>query len=225
MITFSRYIDILFPRLCFGCNTCGSYVCSECVSTLLHQTRSSYVTNWPLRNVDMLVSATEYKGMFKRLITVAKYGSYKGVLIDLTNKLMTDEFINTILLKLRAGGSCMICPVPMHYRKKRHRGFNQSECIAKILSTNIGLPIMANYLLKSTETPPQASLSRHQRQENVKGAFILNDAHQLPESVIVVDDVWTTGSTIGEIAHVLRENGVKHVIACTLARKWYNSPT
>lgn len=173
----------------------------------------------------MLVSATEYKGIFKKLITVAKYGPYKQVLMDVTERLISDECVNALPLTLRLHGECSIYPVPMHPHKKKYRGFNQAEKIADVLSRKTGLPIMRNQLLKTIDTSPQASLSRLQRQENVKGVFMLKDARCLPKKVIIVDDVWTTGSTIGEIAHVLKENGVEYVVACTLARRWYNGST
>ena len=115
-------------------------------------------------HVNMLVSATEYKGIFKKLITVAKYGPYKQVLMDVTERLISDECVNALPLTLRLHGECSIYPVPMHPHKKKYRGFNQAEKIADVLSRKTGLPIMRNQLLKTIDTSPQASLSRLQRQ-------------------------------------------------------------
>lgn len=197
-------------------------MCSQCIA---QECRLSCETFKKKSPVDMLLSTAEYKGVFKRLLTVAKYGSYKQVLIDVTEKLISDECVNEIPLKLRLQGDCCIYPVPMHWRKKSYRGFNQSENIATILSKKTGIPVLSNTLYKVLETPSQASLARRQRQENVKGVFVVRDTSHLPRTVIVVDDVWTTGSTIGEIAHVLKQNGVEYVIAYTLARRWYNRST
>lgn len=222
MLLVQKCIDLLFPRLCFGCRKIGTYACSEC---LMRDCRPSCEIFPKSSDVDILVSATEYKGMFKKLITVAKYGSYKQVLIDMSERLISENVVDRVPLEVRVRGKCAIYPVPMHSHKKRQRGFNQTESIAHILSTKTGIPVMTNRLFKAIETPPQASLSRKDRQENVKGSFVLRDAAQLPKTVIIVDDVWTTGATIREIATLLKRNGVEKVIACTLARRWYNTDT
>jgi ComF family protein len=222
MLLVQKCIDLLFPRLCFGCGKIGSYACLQC---LARECRPSSETFPKSKDVDMLVCATEYKGLFKKLITVAKYGAYKQVLIDVSEILVSENVVNNVPLEVRIRGQCAIYPVPMHSNKKKQRGFNQTESIASILSKKTGLPVITNRLFKTMETVPQASLSRKDRQQNVKGAFMLRDAAQLPKTVIVVDDVWTTGATIREIATLFKRNGVEKVIACTLARRWYNTDT
>ena len=111
----------------------------------------------------------------------------------------------------------MVVPVPLHRRREYERGFNQAEDLA----VHLGLPV-ARLLERMRNTKSQIELPKHQRQQNVKSAFVLaSDARCLmPEACIavLVDDVSTTGSTLDACARVLRAAGVKEVRAITAAR-------
>jgi ComF family protein len=109
-----------------------------------------------------------------------------------------------------------IIPVPLHARRKRERGFNQSEIIAEIISEKLGLTINQN-LRRVIYTAQQAKLSGDERRKNLQGAFVWSGG-QAPEKVLLVDDVFTTGATMQECAKVLKNCGVKTVSCLVLAR-------
>ena len=110
----------------------------------------------------------------------------------------------------------LVAPVPLHARKLRQRGFNQSELIArsalKLKSAGGRFHLSANLLERCRETTSQIGLSRHQRRENIRGAFRVTKPDELNgREVLVVDDVFTTGTTVSECARILRRAGASKV--------------
>jgi len=109
----------------------------------------------------------------------------------------------------------VVVPVPLHRKRERRRGFNQASLIAKPLTT-LNRTIDTATLRRRKDTPSQTGLSRSQRALNLAGAFEVRGP--VPECVIVVDDVFTTGSTLHEIAKTLKRHGAKRVEVLTVAR-------
>lgn len=113
----------------------------------------------------------------------------------------------------------LIVPVPLHPRKARERGFNQSGVLAHGLSRRTGIKLLRNGLVRTRYTRTQTRLSRKDRQENVKGAFRISERAEINgKSVLLVDDVYTTGATVNECAEVLIGAGALMVDVLTLAR-------
>jgi ComF family protein len=103
-------------------------------------------------------------------------------------------------------------PVPLHHSRERIRGFNQAELIA----ANLGRPIATRLLRRRKNTPSQTGLTRNERKRNLAGAFEVTG--KVSGTVIVVDDVYTTGSTMNEIARTLKHRGADRVEVLTVAR-------
>lgn len=103
-------------------------------------------------------------------------------------------------------------PVPIHQHKRNHRGYNQAELIARVLSDNLGIPIFSKSLIRNKETRPQKDLTHSERMKNVGKAFAcdVSELYGL-EKVALVDDIYTTGSTIESCAKVLLNVGIKEV--------------
>jgi ComF family protein len=109
----------------------------------------------------------------------------------------------------------VVIPVPLHRKRERRRGFNQACLIAESL-TRLNRTIDTTTLRRRKNTPSQTGLSRSQRTLNLAGAFEVRG--RVPECVIVVDDVYTTGSTLHEVAKTLKRHGAKRVEVLTVAR-------
>jgi ComF family protein len=115
-----------------------------------------------------------------------------------------------------------LVPVPLHRKRLQHRHFNQAEEICRVLALRTGLPqIKALKRIRATEH--QTRLSRTQRMENLRGAFAMTRAGRRqigksPAGVVLVDDVFTTGSTVGECAKILRRAGFQRVAVITVMR-------
>ncbi len=112
--------------------------------------------------------------------------------------------------------SCLI-PVPVSAAKLKKRGYDQAEVLASAISENTGIPVLKNYVIRCRDTLPMKELSRNERMKNLRGAFKIT-AHDVKcRSVMIVDDIYTTGSTMDALAAVLKEEGVEVVYFVTLA--------
>jgi ComF family protein len=112
----------------------------------------------------------------------------------------------------------VIVPMPLHWRKRLERGFNQSELLAKFLSERTGIPVAVG-LRRRKSTAPQAGLTRAQRRTNVAGAFEVDQRDRIDgRHVLLIDDVLTTGATASACAAVLKRAGARRVTVLTLAR-------
>jgi ComF family protein len=110
-----------------------------------------------------------------------------------------------------------LLPVPLHSKRLAERGFNQALEIARIVSKTLSIPVLVNAVQRSRATPPQVSLDAKARRGNVRGAFRLQQSLQA-KHVAIMDDVITTGSTVAEVAQVLKMSGVEEVEIWALAR-------
>ena len=110
----------------------------------------------------------------------------------------------------------LIMPIPLHKRRRRWRGFNQSELLAKIIGKNFDLEFSED-LKRIKYTTPQAKLDRKQRKTNIKNCFVWTGKNLKNKNIILVDDVTTTGSTLNECARVLRANGAREIWGLVIA--------
>jgi len=183
--------------------------------------------------------ATEPRcGLCRRLeppyVKATAYGSYESGLRELIHLLkyhqvrpaagilgrMLAEAVED-LQPLFESREILVVPVPLHSRKLRQRGFNQSELIARsaLKKQSAGLVLNAGVLRRCRETQSQIGLSRHQRRENIRGAFAVVKPDEVSgREILVVDDVFTTGTTVSECARILRRAGASKVYVATVAR-------
>lgn len=111
----------------------------------------------------------------------------------------------------------LIIPVPLHWRRQMQRGFNQSLEISRYVSKALGIPVDAGVVVRNKTTPMQSGLTGKKRLSNVRHAFGVKRAH-LPEHVVIVDDIITTGATVNAMAGVLRGVGVEQIEVWCVAR-------
>jgi ComF family protein len=119
-------------------------------------------------------------------------------------------------------GAWPLVPVPLHRKRLQHRHFNQAGEIARALAAQTGLPVL-KALCRTRLTDTQTRLSRKQRMENLRGAFAISRCgrhwiESSPDGAVLVDDVFTTGSTVQECAHTLRRAGLRKVVVVTVMR-------
>lgn len=112
-----------------------------------------------------------------------------------------------------------VIAVPLHTRRLRQRGFNQAALLAKSLSRRVDLPVRFDVLVRSQWTDPQTRLTRKERLHNVKGAFeVVKPAEVKGRRILLLDDVYTTGSTLRECAKTLEKAGAAEVCGITVTR-------
>jgi ComF family protein len=164
------------------------------------------------------VSFGEYEDGLRGLIHLLKYESITPVAGPLGS--MLAEAIRELLAG-RGPLRPLLVPVPLHKSRRRARGFNQAELIAHAAAKCVAprLEVASGILLRQRDTISQVGLSREERLHNVHGAFRVSDPGRVKgRTLIVVDDVMTTGTTLSECAQVLKRAGAERVWAVTVAR-------
>lgn len=163
----------------------------------------------------------------RRCRRVSAAGLYRGLLHDLIVRLkyrkeerlagfLGDRMAERIL---EGGPYDLILPIPLHIKRLRERGFNQSLLLARQVGRRTGVPVDPFLLEKGRPTPPQAELKVDERRKNLKGAFELRDPEKVKnKKILIVDDVYTTGATVETAARLLLKAGAEEVEALVLAR-------
>lgn len=157
-----------------------------------------------------------YDGTLRDLIHLLKYKQIKPV-VPLLGRLLTEALAGVQLPE-----PLVVVPVPLFRRKLRERGFNQAEEIARAFVHRrvlASIQLDTASLVRVRETTSQTGLTRHQRRTNVRGAFAVVKPERIKgRSVLVIDDVMTTGTTASECTRVLLRAGAKQVFVATVAR-------
>jgi ComF family protein len=157
-----------------------------------------------------------YDGVLRELIHLFKYQSIKPA-----GKLL-GSLLNQTVERMSLPDRLVMVPVPLWPGKRNTRGFNQAEAIARVFlssSASMNIQLDTSILVRTRETASQTGLTRHQRRANVRGAFAVARPERVKDlSILIVDDVMTTGTTAGECARVLRRAGAKEVFVVTVAR-------
>ncbi len=207
-------LDCLFPFFCLGCDNEGTILCNKCQATLPVLGIFVSLENASVLDDHIAVGIFEENNLLGKLIYAYKYNFVTDVL-KVFEKMIQDFLQHN---KKFFDSVDIVIPVPLHRRRYAERGFNQAEEIAKVLSRELNIE-MQNVLIRKNATKQQAKLHKKEREQNVSGAFELQQGIDVQNKhILLVDDVFTTGSTLSECARVIKEHGATEVRAFTLAR-------
>lgn len=227
----STVLNVLYPPRCPVCETIllpgEDLVCRRCKGLLPYvEDPFCMCCGKPLthREKELCADCESNRHLFDEGRAVFRYE--KGVRLSVNrlkflNRREYIPFYGTCLFALfqemepvwRA--ECLV-PIPMHPKKKAVRGFDQAVLIARFLSRVSGLPAEENLLIRTRLTKSSKKLGRSERRKNLRGVFRVRSDITLPESVILIDDIFTTGVTMDEAAFALRRAGVRRVFFLTL---------
>jgi competence protein ComFC len=225
--TAAETINAFFPPVCLHCReriaTQNLWLCGKCRDGL-NPVPAPYCSKcgYPLETEEcsncsensyvftQARSAFLYEKAARTLVHELKYTGYTKIAEWLANQLYIRERHKDYLEEL----DC-VTAIPLHRVRKRERGFNQSELIARALAAKIGKPYMGIVLNRKNYTESQTQLSGAQRRRNLQGAFSLGRYDAKDKKILLVDDVFTTGSTVNEASKVLLGAGAKDVYVLT----------
>lgn len=236
-------LDLLFPIRCLGCNQISlghkdngeNWVCRPCFEKIKLKIEfecafcSSRTLNGETcpfcrkeNSLDYLWAAANYSDpLVKKILWAYKYKFIHPLKFPLSRLLLKflkekqrDKFIENYRQQI------LVLPVPIHRLRLNWRSYNQSELIAQELSRALGIATAADVLVRPKKRKPQAEIKdKEKRIENTRGIFACVKPDKVKDKTIVlIDDVTTTGSTLNECARVLKEAGAKKVIGLVVAK-------
>lgn len=225
-------LSLVYPSRCFVCRALGSAscLCDKCADAITpvpdpkcghcgHPCGDvAYCANCRFRRPVFVRGRAlgGYEGVLRDAIHRFKFHDRPGLAEPLGKRLAS--FARTEAGSLHNLIFGALVPVPMHPIRKRLRGYNQSERLARVVARELVLPIQVDWLVRSRPTPPQVGLSAKSRQTNLHGAFsVPRPAEVADKTVLLIDDVTTTGATLNECAATLRAGGAQAVYVLTLA--------
>ena len=215
-----QILDLLFPPRCLLCgDPVGArgpgdqaVACAGCLADLPWLPDGAPVGARDVA-LDAVYSALLYEYPVDRLVAAAKFGRQVHVALGLGGLLASRAPVLPV-------APDAVVPVPLHWRREGHRGFNQAEEIARVVAARRGWPLRTRLCRRARPTAEQSALGAGPRRENLRAAFALVDPRGVARCrhVLLVDDVLTTGATVETAAQVLTRAGAAGVDVLTLAR-------
>lgn len=203
-------LDIIFPKKCLECNKSGGYICQECITKMQCVVQSN----------NLNYSIFKYNGVIRKAIIALKYKFAYDI---------CDELVNVCCSRLSTFymlPDTILVPIPLHKLRQNWRGFNQAEILGKKLAEKMKWKFIPDLLIRTKNTKPQVGLKGSVRRSNLSNVFAINPCflrshstcHLLHSTILLFDDVYTTGSTIKEARKTLSDYTRNKVYSLTIAR-------
>lgn len=227
-------LNFIFPKRCVGCKKFGEYLCSSCFAKISFAQKyfcgvcghASYngLTHPKCESkysIDGVFPILNYHGLLKKILYQYKYNPHLSDLTCVLGDFLYEGFIqNEILMKDMQKEECVFIAVPLHEKRQKTRGYNQSELLAEYVSKKLERKCPKGVIIRSKNTTPQFKLPKSERHENIKGAFDVVKKETIQSlTVFLIDDITTTGATLLECANVLKRNGAGKVYGIALGHE------
>jgi len=207
------------PIECLNCGQGNDWYCPACQQKLLSSQAEIIIDNYSDQITKIFCAHSYQNKLVQELIQTCKYDGIENAISPLANQL--GDLLKT---QLSPTTNYILVPVPLHPRRQRERGFNQSQIIAEVIAKKLNLSVLSTERL--INTPHQVGLNGEQRQKNMKNVFGMASVgmsvgaqwHCAPTDAIIIDDVITTGATIKSLATILRPY-FKNIYAAALAKE------
>jgi ComF family protein len=204
------------------CGICGKIntnsLCKKC-ELQIEKHKSCIIDNYEKDNTKFFnehMYIFKYEGLIRNKILSYKFGDKAYLYKTFANFFINDKKIFAFLERYD-----IIIPVPISYKRFKERGYNQSKLIARQISKNTNLKLITNCLYKNKNIVAQSTLNKEKRQKNVENAFSINSkklAKIKDKKILILDDIFTTGSTVNECAKMLKKVGIKDIGIITIAK-------
>ncbi len=217
MINFiKKLLSYIYKDKCYFCSNSkfNSIFCIDCYEKINYLNYSELI-EFEKSNI---YSCCYYNGVIQKLIRAVKYHNKKD-LAKFQARLMFDYWINIKNKK----SDYVVIPVPLHKNRLKKRKYNHMDLIAKEFCLLSGYIYSTNFIKRIKDTVPQYKLSKKEREENLKNAFILNKEIVINKPILLIDDITTTGATLYEIIKELNKNNYTDITCLTTAIPENNS--
>ena len=209
-------IDLIYPPVCGICGKlCNEFLCKKCYIMLKRQARcmvDNYVNHD--KNFDEHLYIFKYEGIIRKIILRYKFQDKSYLYKTFVDFLLKDENLFEILKKYDT-----IIPVPISRKRQKQRGYNQSELLAREIEEHTNLKCENLCLFKTKDIVEQSKLNREERIQNIQGAYELKNPQLLVhKKIILLDDIYTTGSTVDECCRILRKAKPRKLGVLTIAK-------
>ncbi len=224
-------LDLMYPRRCPVCDEpvkpFGSLVCDDCKGKIQYL-QAPFCAKCGKEIKDYTIpychDCAKTNHVYDRGMSLFAYESVADSIYRFKYRnrpeyagFYAERMAYLIGERIRALDADALIPVPIHETKRKTRGYNQAECLADELGKRLHIPVAKDVIVRIKKTDPLKDLSPVQRQNNLKKAFKINSDSVKLKSVIIIDDIYTTGSTIDAMAKELRRVGVERIYFVTLA--------
>lgn len=211
-------LDFIFPPVCGFCGKMGEgNLCAKCRKNIIHS--NGYFNQLDFYQgkdtfIDEHFYLFSYSELIREKILQYKFDDRAYLANTIYEFFMNNEKLYGFLKKYD-----IMIPIPISSSRKRERGYNQSEILARKISKMAGIPIEMQVLKKEKHNQPQSSLNKQQRRENVKNVYkVQNELKIQDKKILLFDDIYTTGSTANECARILKIANCQMVGILTIAK-------
>lgn len=211
---FNNILVFLYPDVCSICEkTDKNSLCIKCNEKLKNISKYRLILAKD-KCFDEQLYVFRYEGIIREKIIQYKFYEKSYMYKTFAKIILNHEKKYRFLLNYD-----IIIPVPIHYKRKCERGYNQSSLIAKEISKELNIECIENVLYKKINNNRQSTLNQKQRIQNVKNVYGIKNIGKIKnKNIILFDDIYTTGSTLNECAKLLKQNGAKKILVLTLAK-------
>ena len=207
-------LDYFFPPICGMCGEINeNYICNNCYENI-KKIKKCVINEYNNRNFSKLLYIFRYEGIIRNKIIEYKFED-KGYLYKMFAKIILSDKKTCNFIKKYD----VIIPVPISKKRKKKRGYNQSELVANELAQKLNQDIWTDIIIKKKDNKPQSELNKLERIKNVEDIYEINKPIEVKnKKVLLLDDIYTTGSTVNEIARKLKQNQTQEIGVITLAK-------
>lgn len=207
-------LDYFFPPICGMCGEINeNYICNNCYENI-KKIKKCVINEYNNRNFSKHLYIFRYEGIIRNKIIEYKFED-KGYLYKMFAKIILSDKKTCNFIKKYD----VIIPVPISKKRKKKRGYNQSELVANELTQKLNQDIWTDIIIKKKDNKPQSELNKLERIKNVEDIYEINKPIEVKnKKVLLLDDIYTTGSTVNEIARKLKQNQTQEIGVITLAK-------
>lgn len=213
-MNFSKILDYFYPPMCGICGKLDSnFLCKKCEKILeLHEEQN--IIKVENMNFEELIYIFKYEGIIRENLLKYKFEEKSYLYKTFVNFLLKNDKIFENMKNYDT-----IIPVPISKKRNRQRGYNQSFLIAKEISKYTNLKLINNCLFKTKNVIEQSKLTKEEREQNIKNVYSLKNGDKIEsKKILLIDDIYTTGSTVNECCRILKKANPKKIGVVVLAK-------